>query len=70
MQNIMQINTDLPSQFLQIIQGLSLMSNHLTIKLPKNEGRRVGKICCARPGMARGLGYIGTEQLCTYVRHQ
>jgi hypothetical protein len=45
------------------------MSNQHTIKLPKNEERRMGIICCTRPGLVRGLGNIGTEKLCTYVRH-
>jgi hypothetical protein len=45
------------------------MSNQLTIKLPKNEERRMGIICCARPALVRGLGNNGTETLCTFVRH-
>jgi hypothetical protein len=43
------------------------MSNQLAIKLPKNEERRVGIICCVRPELVRGLRNIGTEKLYTYV---
>jgi len=53
----------------QIIQRLSLMSNQITIKLSKNEERGMGIICCARPGLVKGLGNNGTEKLCTFVRH-
>jgi hypothetical protein len=53
----MQVNIKFP--FIAFtIHTKTFINKQPTHKLPKNEGRRMGLICCARPGLVRGLGGI------------